>query len=104
MYNFYSICIVDEKRRKKNPNVVKRKLSDALNNEIRFHDSDFRRTGSFESFFASRLSSRYTFEKNLSKYFDFRVSFRATIKIYLSKTTNLLYYNHVYKYLQVGAL
>lgn len=59
MYEFYSIRIADEKRRKRKPNVARRKLLDALNNEIRFHDSDFRKTSSFESFFASRLSLRY---------------------------------------------
>lgn len=47
--------ILVEKIRKKKPNVVKRKISDALNNEIRFHDSDFRRTGSFESFFVFEI-------------------------------------------------
>jgi len=59
MYDLYSIRIADEKRRKRKPNVVRQKLSDALNNEIRFYDSDFRKTSSFESSFASRLSSRY---------------------------------------------
>lgn len=50
--------ILVEKRHKKKPNLVKRKISDALNNEIRFHDSDFRRTGSFESFFEIVLTVR----------------------------------------------
>lgn len=47
--------ILVERRRKKKPNAVKRKISDALNNEIRFHHSDFRRTGSFESFFVFEI-------------------------------------------------
>lgn len=71
MYGFYSMRILAKKRRNKKPNVVKRNLSDALNNEIRFQDSDFRRAGSFESFFHLRDCPHGTFEKNLTKYFEY---------------------------------